>query len=1113
MERLAICSQVPHRPYQSGSEMTMNEKPLTIYKASAGSGKTFTLACRYITLLVRNPLAYRRTLAVTFTNKATAEMKERILSQLYGISHGLESSAAYLKNIREATGSKFDDDTIRMRCGQALDLILQDYGNFRIETIDSFFQSILHGLARELQLGGNLNIELDTETAISDAVDSFLQNLKPDSKEGRRVIRFIEENMSDDRSWSIEDKLKKFSRQLFDEIFMEHRHLLDQVMEKPDAMETYRKSIIRDIDARMNALHDECREVGRRLQQASASMPVRIQHHLRDLIDAIALGTYIDKSAPGTTITNCIDNSDKCFDKKPLSLNPAASGMARELVVPLLEQALGLYMEARRTSNTGNCSLRYLHEMGLLLDIRREINRQSRENGRFLLADTANLLSLVKDGDTSFVFEKTGSFTSHMMIDEFQDTSRLQWNNLCILLRECLSQNHSCLLVGDVKQSIYRWRGSDWNIFNKRVQQELGTFGHDTRTLSTNRRSLPNIIGFNNRIFPCAVNLLSDAYQRQFGQKHPDLETAYQSVIQETPNDAAEGNVHAVFSVPDMPEEEGPAGKTPEWKDPVPALVEAELDRLTAAGVEESDITILCRTGKDIRTLADYFTHECRKYKVTSAEAFTLGASFSVRILVNTMRWLMDNDDRLSLAQAVWEWKHYILQSDSSMQDILLQDVLKQIPEYISTHSGFLKGLNLFELGNRLYQEYGLEKAPGQDAYTMCFLDQLRHFSNHAPADLASFCRLWDLKLSAKSIPPARQNGIILMTIHKSKGLEFHSVIVPYCNWQMVENSSAFKQKQLWISPEIQPFDSMPLLPVEFKADLEESFFINDYMTEAGLQVVDNLNLLYVAFTRPKCNLSIIGVEKPRKESGGRDAKEPKPLSVTARNVVLNAMRAAGMTDSGQEEWTYGTIVGSGSGQTGKITGNPFDEPETPVPVHMSSYGMQTRFKQSIQSERFIHDTGNDSGSSRQDRFIETGKLMHALFSRLETADRIDREVDALLSDGLIDSSRKAEALKTGIRKYLDTPKVRDWFSGRYRLFNETAVLFRENGIMQNRRPDRVMTDGRHAIVVDFKFGNEKEEYLYQVREYADLLQKMGYSPIEAYIWYVYQNKIVDALK
>ncbi len=1083
--------------------MTSDGKLLTVYQASAGSGKTFTLACRYITLLVVNPTVYKRSLAVTFTNKATAEMKERILSQLYGISHGLESSEKYLKNIREAIGSMFDDETIRMRCGQALDMILQDYGHFRVETIDSFFQSILRGLARELQLGGNLNIELDTETAISDAVDTFLQNLKPNSKEGQSVIRFIEENMSDDRNWSIEDKLKKFSRQLFDEIFMEHRHLLDQVMEKRDAMENYRKSIIRDIDSRMDVLHERCRELGQRLQQASASMPVRIQHYLRDLIDAITLGTFIDRNAPGTTITSCISNSDKCFDKKPLSQNPAASGMAQELIVPLLKQALDLYGETRRTANTGKCALRYLHEMGLLLDIRREINRQSRENGRFLLADTANLLSLVKDGDTSFVFEKTGSFTSHMMIDEFQDTSRLQWNNLCILLRECLSQNHSCLLVGDVKQSIYRWRGSDWNIFNKGVRQELGLFGYDPKPLSTNRRSLPNIIRFNNSIFPCAVNLLSDAYGRQFGKDHPDLKTAYERVHQETDNDSNTGSVHAVFGVPEMPE----------WKDPVPAMVEAELDRLTAAGVEESDITILCRTGKDIRTLADYFTHECLKYKVTSAEAFTLGASFSVRIMVNTMRWLTDNDDRLSLAQAVWEWKHYVLKSECTMQDILMQDILKQVPEYISTHSGYLKGLNLFELGNRLYQEYGLDKASGQDAYTMCFLDQLRHFSNHAPADPASFCKFWDLKLSGKSIPPARQNGIMLMTIHKSKGLEFHSVIIPYCNWQMVENSTAFKQKQIWISPRIHPFDSMPLLPVEFKADLEESFFINDYMTEAGLQVVDNLNLLYVAFTRPKCNLSIIGVEKPQSKQDGKEATEPKPLSVTARNIVLGAMRMAEMIDSKQEEWTTGTIVGSGSGQEKEMTGNPFDEPETPVSVHMLSCGMQTRFKQSIQSERFIHETGEDSESSRQDRFIETGKLMHALFSKLETADQIDREVDALLSDGLIDSPMKADELKTGIRKYLDTPKVMDWFSGRYRLFNETAVLFRENGIMQNRRPDRVMTEGRHAIVVDFKFGNEKEEHLYQVREYAGLLKKMGYSPVEAYIWYVYQNEIVDALK
>ncbi|MCQ2126814.1 MAG: UvrD-helicase domain-containing protein [Bacteroidaceae bacterium] len=1079
--------------------MTMNEKPLTIYKASAGSGKTFTLACRYIALLVRNPLAYRRTLAVTFTNKATAEMKDRILSQLYGISHGLESSDSYLEAVCGIVGSEYDDNYVRMRCGQALDLILQDYGHFRVETIDSFFQSILHGLARELQLGGNLSIELDTDTAISDAVDAFIQSLDPDSDTGRSVIRFIEDNMSDDKNWSIEEKLKKFSKQLFDEVFMENSHLLDQVMDNPDAIDEYRKAIISDTDKKVAEYHAECRELGCRLQHASASMPIKVQHYLRDLIDAISSGTFLDKDSIGTTITACISDPDRCFDKKPLSQNPSASFMAQELIVPHLEQALNLYEENRRTANTGKCSLRYLHEMGLLLDIRREINRQCRENGRFLLADTANLLNLVQDGDTSFVFEKTGSFTSQMMIDEFQDTSRLQWNNLCILLRECLSQNHSCLLVGDVKQSIYRWRGSDWNIFNKGVEQELGRFGCGTENLGTNRRSLPAIIEFNNTLFPCAEILLSEAYERQFHQKHPDLEKAYDGVCQKTSKNDARGNVHTVFAIPDQSDNE----------DPIPALVEAELDRLTAAGVNESDITILCRTSKDIRTLADYFTQVCHKYKVTSAEAFTLGASYSVRIMVNTMRWLMDDSDRLSLAMALWEWNHYVLQTDCSMQDILMQDILSQIPETVSSHPDYLRGLNLFELGNRLYQEYELDKAPGQDAYTMCFLDQLRHFSNHAPGDIASFCKLWDMKLSAKSIPPARQNGIMLMTIHKSKGLEFHSVIIPYCDWQMVENSSTRKPKQIWIKPQIPPFDSIPLLPVEFKSDLEDSLFIKDYMTEAGLQVVDNLNLLYVAFTRPMCNLSIIGVDKPQKES---TSKGPKPLSVTALDIVRNAMYRTGMSDMEQEEWTTGDIVPSGSIKKTGNTGNPFDEPESAVPVHMQSHEMQTQFKQSIQSERFIHYVEDDSESSRQDSFIETGKLMHALFSKLETAGQIDREVDSMLSEGLIESVEKADILKQKIKNYLDNSKVSDWFSGRYVLFNENTVLFRENGIMQNRRPDRVMTDGRHAIVVDFKFGNEREEHLYQVREYAGLLQKMGYSPVDAFIWYVYQNKIVDAI-
>jgi len=1080
----------------------MDNNTLTLYKASAGSGKTFTLAVSYIAMLVREPGSYSRILAVTFTNKATAEMKRRILSQLYGIGRCLPSSEPYLAKVREMTGGRYDDGEIRRRCNLALDMILQDYGHFRIETIDGFFQSILRGLARELQLGAGLSIELDTELVIGNAVDSFLQNLEGDKKAIRQVVRFIEDNIEGDRNWSVERKLKSFAGQLYKEVFMQNSALFEEVMQDPGIFDNYRKELDSYLDKSTENNRDAVRELGRRCTEMAggitlASNPGNIVTYMLD-------GSFLDrKIRESKTIANCIDDSSQVFTAATRKKFGGAAQTAAAGISELFAQARDLFDSMVQTRNSIVSALKYLHEMGLLMDIRRKIEEQNRENGRFVLADTASLLNRLHEGDTSFVFEKTGSITSNVMIDEFQDTSRLQWNNLCILLRECLSQGCGCLAVGDVKQSIYRWRGSDWNIFNTEIERTLASFSPKTEPLNTNRRSLPGIIEFNNRLFPKAAETMAARYREQFGQEHDDLVRAYLDVTQKTSKDGGTGWIHVILP--------GQAGETSD-EDPVPALVEAEIDRLAGQGVSQKDITILCRKGRDIRALAEYFTTRCTKYKVTSAEAFTLGASFTVRIITNVMRWLENPKDTASLAQAVWEWQHHVMHSTLPMQQILESDFKSLLPDAISLHTDSLKGLGLYDLAVRLFSILGLENAQGQDAYNMCFLDSLRHFSSQQPCDLASFNRHWETRMCSQPIPETQRDGIMLMTIHKSKGLEFHSVIIPYCNWKMVENSSTYKPQQLWVKPGQEPFNRLKLLPVEFTSRLEDSAFHDDYRTEAGLQAVDNLNLLYVAFTRAGCNLSVVCTDG--KATAGTREPAAKPLLLGAGELIRESMLSGGMLSSPQDaEYESGTVVASDLEKKGNGGDNPFEPCEIPVTCKLHSYPMQAQFKQSGQSDRFVHLSGDDADAESRDRFIETGKLMHALFSKIETAGQADHEIDDMLAQGLLESSSKADALKAQVHGFLKNEWAKDWFGGTYTLFNETPVLFRENGQLQNRRPDRVMVRDGAATVVDFKFGNEREDYMHQVAQYAELLEKMGYKPVRAYIWYVYTGKIIDALK
>lgn len=288
----------------------------------------------------------------------------------------------------------------------------------------------------------------------------------------------------------------------------------------------------------------------------------------------------------------------------------------------------------------------------------------------------------------------------------------------------------------------------------------------------------------------------------------------------------------------------------------------------------------------------------------------------------------------------------------------------------------------------------------------------------------------------------------------------------------------------------------MPLIPVGFNGTLAGSVFEEDYKSEAGLQTVDSLNLLYVALTRAKRNLIIMSSRPHNKGS--------------IYDILAAALGSSAFDSSNDGETiTY---------QTGKICTheedkkadeyNPFEAKPAVDGLTMSTYPIKARFLQSTESSRFVNL--DDDDREQQEEYIRTGNLMHNLFSNIRTQADIDPQVDQMLRDGLLESEKKAEKLKQDIRRHIDaTPGAADWFSGKYRLFNESAIVFR--GMVHNRRPDRVMIspDGQ-ATVVDFKFGREVEDYMHQVQEYMDLLRKMGYTQVKGYLWYVYTNKIIN---
>lgn len=1086
--------------------MTQQKSHLTLYKASAGSGKTFMLTVRYIALLAQNPQSYRNILAVTFTNKATAEMKQRILSQLYGINHSLEDSQSYFNKVREHVPSSISDVQIRRNAGVALTMILQDYGHFRVETIDSFFQSVLRGLARELQLGSNMRIELDSEQVVSDAVDAFLEGIDTHDKEKageyNTVLDFVQDNIDDDKGWKIDNQLKKFSMQLFSELFIENKDKLKDVLENNTSIRSYsrmlkerRSKLEKDETERMKRFGETLRsKLGNRGYSIDA-----LPKNQCSLVSSIIDGSYLQHKEEGKTISNCIDKPEALFRAADAKKDPTLAAFAASETVPLLGDVLNLYRSFNREMNSINASLGHLNELSLIIAVRREITRQNNEQGRFVLADTAPMLSVLAEGDTSFVFEKTGSFIRHMMIDEFQDTSRMQWRNLHLLILECLSHNSDCLVVGDVKQSIYRWRNSDWNILNTEIEESFSKYAPHTEPLTANRRSCEGIVSFNNKLFSKASKYLQDLYSEEFTDNHHDaLRKAYEDVEQQCPvgpdGKTAKlpgGNVHIRML--------GSVEKGEDRNLLAVQMVEQELDRLTSAGVAQGDITILTRNKKHISQIANYFAQNRPEYRMVSGEAFQLDSSCSVRILTNALRWIADDKDQAALAAMLCEWRRCILKEEVGMSEILCTDLISQLPSELAERREKLRNVPMYELVEHLYRLLRLNNAEGQDAYILSFLDIVREYSANQSTDIADFITAWDDKLHKRAIQSEGDDSIRLMTIHKSKGLEFHTVIIPFCDWKIKDS-----REQLWSEPNKAPYNDIRLLPLDFSSKLGNSIYSDDYRIETGRQMVDNLNLLYVAATRARCNLSILSAD-------------PSAECVKANDIIINSLLSdPDFSQDSNDVYLYesGEIVPHSHEEGGKKeSGNPFDAVPTCQELPMTSFVINARFKQSGDSQRFTissSDKDEAANEEKQESYIENGKLLHQLLSSIRTAADIDREVRKLLSEGLIESAAKAESTSRLMTNAISKPEVSAWFDGHWTLFNETSVLFRNNGMVLTRRPDRVMTDGQETIVVDFKFGRRKEEHMHQVQEYMGLLRDMGFLNVRGYVWYVYNGEIIN---
>ena len=690
------------------------EKALTVYKASAGSGKTFTLSVEYIKLLIKNPMSFRSTLAVTFTNKATEEMKTRILSQLYGIWKQLPKSKDYIEKIKSELGvtEQFMSDRAKI----ALFNIVHNYSYFRIETIDSFFQSVLRNLARELDLTANLRIELNDRQIESIAVDEMIDELGEKDELLKWILGYIKENIDDDKNWNVIGYIKSFGENIFREFYKTKSKELNTLLHEKGFFEQYTKRIrtIRDeAEAELKSVAVEFFEAleteGVDITDLSYGKSGPAGYFIK-----LQNGQY-DESIITSRVQKALDEaSADCWTKK--SAPPSLRHFAEETIVPLLEKA-----ESTRRSNwkmyaSAVLTLKHLNQLRLLNSIEQKVREMNVEANRFLLSDTHTLLhSLIKDTDSPFIFEKIGSHLENVMIDEFQDTSTVQWQNFKVLLEECMShsEEHGNLIVGDVKQSIYRWRSGDWRMLNN-IKGEFPQMSDmlDIRTLTHNYRSSRRVINFNNAFFERAAEIEFDDLKECCGeddmQLAEQLKSAYADVCQQVPDKREDtGYVHIEL----LPQDD--------YTDITLNKTVETVDHLIELGADPSDIAIIVRSNNTIQQIAEHFARVRPELKIVSDEAFRLDNSTALNILVAAMHSLTHQDDKLTRAYIAKAYLTKVKGVDLEAANRMVsteEGVEEALPASYRDHHDELLQMPIYELAERLYKIFSLERICGEDS-------------------------------------------------------------------------------------------------------------------------------------------------------------------------------------------------------------------------------------------------------------------------------------------------------------------------------------------------------------------------------------------------------------
>ena len=1126
---------------------------LKIYTASAGSGKTHALTREFLRLMLSNgdPRYFTTIQAVTFTKKATAEMKGRIVAELSTLARTPEESLFTDDLCRELGIS---EAKLQERANATLHALLLEYTSFRVRTIDSFFQEVVRSFAYELGHAGALRVQLDSDQLLHQAVLEVLARQdqeKSDEKIEAWLQELTTEAIEDGKGYNIEDQLSKFAKQLENEAVKQLRagkEFPSQAQVKK-LREAARK-IIKDKREALSALAE-------RALNALARSGVAIED-LSNKRSGVFGATYACQRVQGAFTIDGVPLAERSYLQGFLAATDTDTRLAklvggskdkrpiREQIEPHLSsiydalkafsdynfQQLPIYVTAQQIN-------RYAGLYGILIDIDNALQELKREGKLMLISDAPSLIqALLKDNnDAPFLYEKIGARIEHHMIDEFQDTSRMQYENFKPLLDNAQSQGQDCLIVGDAKQSIYRFRNSDSTLLTTQLTEDF-TSSAERKNLEDNWRSVPEIVDFNNALYPQLCSLIRNVFDSLWsevrGYGFPEgqeevksrldaeldiLLKAYEDVEQNTPKPKQQRGLGQVvlhrYAPPKKKDDSTTEGEdSEETSDTEEEVPSGALDQLPLVlvdllkrGYRCSDIAILVRTKAHAANVAETLLNapddvlEGYSLPFLSEEALHVDRAYSVRFIIAALSYLADTSIPLRLA-VLQEAYHQVLALSGRAEEDLSEAELQELRDFGRQ--------GLYEVVEIINSRYGKLFPESEGAYLVKLLDMLYSWEQEEAADISTFLQYWQDKGHLQSIVNnSAEDAITLMTIHKSKGLGFPVVLLPDISWKLDEALSGNKENILWCPiPHISETEELTAthvtsVPLKYTATLQMSYFAGPYFEEKLKNMMDSLNLLYVATTRPKQELHIWireEAQKAQEEESGKKKSKKKETSEEKISKIEDLFLASVEEDKALHEIlpAHQTMkedpIGDSTSAPKKKHSDSEEDSATALQVGaLSSYPIDQRLA--------ILREGLEYFSEDSQRAY--GRTLHLILSEIETASDVAPAISEAVHHGYI-KAEHAEELSSQLRAVVEHPEAARWFDGTGRIFNERAIIGGE--LETSRRPDRVIFyPDDHIEVVDYKSGEERKGHHRQVREYMELLRQMGYTEVSGYLCYLHE--------